>query len=78
MHAVSYAAINAVWNKNAESTDGCTMYITRCPSNEEAKVIIQAGITQVIYFHDDTSESRIYKRDRAKKLLINAKVWLTQ
>ena len=47
---VSHAAINAILNKHAESVDGCTMYITRCPSNEEAKVIIQAGITEVIYF----------------------------
>ena len=73
---VSHAAINAILNKHAESVDGCTMYITRCPSNEEAKVIIQAGITEVIYFHEDTSGSHIYKCDRAKQLFINAKVWL--
>ena len=76
--AVSHAAINAILNKNAESVVGCKMYITRLPSNEEAKVIIQAGITEVIYFHEDTSASpTIYKCDRAKQLFINAKVWLT-
>jgi dCMP deaminase len=57
MHVVSYAAINAILNKSAESLDGCTMYMTKCPRTEEAKLIIQVGIKEVIYFHKDTSPS---------------------
>ena len=72
---VSYAAIDAILNKSAESLDGCTMYMTQCPRTEEAKLIIQVGIKEVIYFH---------KEDRddpdctwAKQLLSFAKVWHT-
>ena len=72
-YAVSYAAINAILNKSAENVQGCTIYMTKCPTNEEAKVIIQAGITEVIYFHDDTSPDS--KSKRAKELLTYAKVW---
>lgn len=57
MHAVSYAAIDAILNKSAESLDGCTMYMTKCPRTEEAKLIIQVGIKEVIYFHKDESPS---------------------
>ena len=76
-YTVSHAAINAILNKDAESVVGCTMYITKCPSNEEAKAIIQAGITEVIYLQEGTEGSPIYKYDRAKQLLISAKVWFT-
>ena len=70
MHAVSYAAIDAILNKSAESLDGCTMYMTKCPRTEEAKLIIQVGIKEVIYFHKDASPSYEW----AKQLLYYAGV----
>ena len=48
------------------------MYMTRCPKNEEAKVIIQAGIKKVIYFHKESDKDSDCKH--AKKLLADAKV----
>ena len=71
MYIVSYAAINAILNKSAESVEGCTIYMTKCPKSEEAKVIIQAGIIEVIYFEDIPSSDC----KNAKQLLVNAKVW---
>ena len=67
-----YAAINAILNKSAESFDGCIMYMTKCPKNEEAKVIIQARIKKVIYFYKESDESSSCKD--AKKLLADAEV----
>lgn len=67
-----YAAINAILNKSAESLDGCIMYTTKCPKNEEAKVIIQAGIKKVIYFYKESDESS--NCTDAKKLLADAEV----
>ena len=68
--AVSYAAIDTILNKSAESVDGCTMYMTKCPRTEEAKLIIQVGIKEVIYFHESRSDDCKW----AKKLLHYANV----
>ena len=53
---VVHAELNAVLNKNAESAAGCRIYTTLFPCNECAKVIIQAGIRQVIYASDKHSD----------------------
>ncbi|CAK9049856.1 unnamed protein product [Durusdinium trenchii] len=53
---VVHAELNAVLNKNAESAAGCRIYTTLFPCNECAKVIIQAGIQQVIYASDKHSD----------------------
>jgi len=49
---VVHAELNAVMNKNSESCIGCRLYSTLFPCNECAKVIIQAGIREVIYASD--------------------------
>ena len=67
---VSYAAIDAILNKSAESLDGCTIYMTKCPRTEEAKLIIQVGIKEVIYFHKAPSDDCKW----AKQLLYYANV----
>ena len=48
------------------------MYMTKCPKNQEAKVIIQAGIKKVIYFHKESDKDSDCKD--AKKLLGDAEV----
>ena len=49
---VCHAAINAILNKNAEDLKGCVIYTTIFPAHEDAKMIIQAGISKVVYFDD--------------------------
>jgi dCMP deaminase len=49
---VCHAEMNAIMNKNAASLKGCSMYVTMFPCNNCAKLLIQAGITEVIYFED--------------------------
>ena len=47
---VCHAEMNAVMNKNQSSICGSTMYVTMFPCNECSKIMIQAGIKEVVYF----------------------------
>lgn len=54
---VCHAEMNAILNKNSASVQNCTLYVALFPCNECTKLIIQSGITQVVYlsdkYHDD-------------------------
>uniref|UniRef100_A0A0N5A522 Probable deoxycytidylate deaminase n=1 Tax=Parastrongyloides trichosuri TaxID=131310 RepID=A0A0N5A522_PARTI len=49
---VVHAEMNAIANKNCESLDGYTLYTTLFPCNDCAKMIIQHGIKEIVYFKD--------------------------
>ena len=55
---VCHSEMNAILNKNQASLKGCRMYVALFPCNECAKLIIQSGITEVIFssdkYHDET------------------------
>ena len=36
--------------------EGCTLYVTTYPCNVCAKVVIQAGITKVVYYNEGSGE----------------------
>lgn len=55
---VCHAEMNAIFNKNSASVEGCTMYVALFPCNECAKMIVQAGIRQVIYFSDKHKDKK--------------------
>ncbi len=44
--------MNAILNKNASTVKGCTIYVGLFPCNDCAKLIIQSGITEVVYVSD--------------------------
>ena len=44
--------MNAIMNKYETDLNECKIYTTLFPCNECSKLIIQAGITKVIYLHD--------------------------
>ena len=49
------------------SVRGCTLYVTSYPCSMCAKVIVQAGITEVVYMHDenkDIDKSDIFKSSK--------------
>jgi dCMP deaminase len=48
---VVHAEVNAVMNATS-NLKGCTMYVDLFPCNECTKVIIQAGIREVVYLDD--------------------------
>ena len=49
---VVHAEANAILNRISASLKNCTLYCCLFPCNECAKLIIQAGITKVIYAED--------------------------
>uniref|UniRef100_A0A8C6CBJ2 Deoxycytidylate deaminase n=1 Tax=Monodon monoceros TaxID=40151 RepID=A0A8C6CBJ2_MONMO len=54
---VCHAELNAIMNKNSADVKGCTMYVALFPCNECAKLIIQAGIKEVIFVSDKYHDS---------------------
>ncbi|CAK9199930.1 unnamed protein product [Sphagnum troendelagicum] len=83
---VCHAEVNAILNKNHASAAGQRLYVTLFPCNECAKVIIQAGIAEVVYFADKGvhTDNKIGGNETAyvasRKLLAMAgvKVWQHQ
>lgn len=58
---VVHAEVNAILNKGSADLRGATLYVALFPCNECAKVIIQAGIQEVVYMADqyhDTDSCR--------------------
>ncbi|MBW01003.1 Deoxycytidylate deaminase, partial [Eschrichtius robustus] len=55
---VCHAELNAIMNKNSADVKGCTMYVALFPCNECAKLIIQAGIKEVIFMSDKYHDSK--------------------
>ncbi|HEY8364000.1 MAG TPA: dCMP deaminase family protein [Haloplasmataceae bacterium] len=53
---VVHAEPNAILNSTSKLKD-CTMYVTLFPCNECAKLIIQSGIKEVVYYSDKYSDS---------------------
>ncbi|MFO7716292.1 deoxycytidylate deaminase [Desulfosarcina sp.] len=49
---VCHAELNAVLNSVPGNLNGCAIYTALFPCNECAKVIIQAGIREVVYLSD--------------------------
>ena len=49
---VCHAEMNAVLNKNAASVAGATLFVTMFPCNECSKLLIQAGIGEVVFYED--------------------------
>lgn len=69
---VVHAEANAILNKNDANITGSRIYVSLFPCNECAKLIIQAGIIEVIYDCDkyETSKSTV----AAKKMFDMAHV----
>ncbi len=65
---VCHAELNAVLNSTAPDLKGCKIYVGLFPCNECTKVIIQAGIEEIIYLSDKYAESDSV---RASKLMLD-------
>jgi dCMP deaminase len=61
---ICHAELNAVINKISADLYDCRLYVALFPCNECAKVIIQAGITEVIYLSDKYAETDPVKASR--------------
>lgn len=60
---VSHAELNAVLNSTTPLKN-CTIYVALFPCNECAKVVIQAGITEVVYLSDKYAETPSVKASK--------------
>lgn len=58
---VCHAEMNAIVNKYAADVRGCRMYVTLFPCNDCAKLIVQSGITKIIYLEDSKAEKDEFK-----------------
>ncbi|KAJ0587030.1 putative dCMP deaminase [Helianthus annuus] len=54
---VCHAEVNCILNTNHASAAGQRLYVTMFPCNECAKVIIQSGVSEVIYFVEKSLEN---------------------
>lgn len=77
---VCHAEVNAILNTNHASAAGQKLYVTMFPCNECAKLIIQSGVSEVIYFVEKRFESSDKCYIASHKLLSMAgvKVWKHQ
>jgi len=55
---VVHAEVNAILNKCSENVRHCRMYVPTFPCNECAKLIIQAGITEIIYKSEGSPKTK--------------------
>ena len=58
---VCHAEMNAILNKNSSSVRDCTIYVALFPCNECAKLILQSGIKEVVYYskkNENSDEAR--------------------
>ncbi|XP_074655156.1 deoxycytidylate deaminase-like [Tubulanus polymorphus] len=72
---VCHAEMNAILNKNSSSVQGCRIYVALFPCNECAKLIIQSGIKEVIYFSDKYKEhiEFVASRQMLEKARVNVR-----
>ncbi|KAI5079459.1 hypothetical protein GOP47_0004938 [Adiantum capillus-veneris] len=76
---VCHAEVNAILNKNHASACGQRLYVTMFPCNECAKIIIQAGVAEVVYFTGKSSSSDCsYIASQKLLSMAGIKVWQHQ
>ena len=61
---VCHAELNAVLNSVPGNLNGCSIYTALFPCNECAKVIIQAGIREVIFLSDKYADTDSVRASR--------------
>jgi dCMP deaminase len=61
---VVHAEVNAILNKCSASVRGASIYVALFPCNECCKVIIQAGIQEVVFLHDTYHDTDACKASR--------------
>ncbi|XP_059643843.1 uncharacterized protein LOC132285667 [Cornus florida] len=71
---VCHAEVNAILNTNHASAAGQRLYVTMFPCNECAKIIIQSGVSEIIYFVEKRLNNSDHTYIASHKLLSMAGV----
>jgi len=66
---VVHAELNCILNKNASSAEGCRLYVSLFPCNECAKVLIQAGVVEVVFLSQKHHQLPTYEVGLLQHLL---------
>lgn len=61
---VCHAEVNCILNKCSSDVKGATLYVALFPCNECAKMIIQAGIVEVVYLKDSYHDTDACRASR--------------
>ena len=61
---VCHAEMNAIFNKNCSSLEGCRIYTTLFPCNECTKMIIQSRMLDIVYLSDEKRDEVPMKASR--------------
>jgi dCMP deaminase len=61
---VCHAEVNAILNKGSSNVKDSTLYVALFPCNECAKMIIQAGIKEVVYLQDHYHDTDMCRASR--------------
>jgi dCMP deaminase len=73
---VCHAEMNAILNKNIADVRGCSIYVALFPCNNCAKIIIQSGIKEVVFFSDKYKDT--VKMKASRRMLEMAGIKLRQ
>ncbi|XP_071125338.1 deoxycytidylate deaminase-like [Mytilus edulis] len=71
---VCHAELNAIANKIQADIRNCKLFVTRFPCNECAKLIVQSGITEVVYYASKTTDLTSTKEQATSKMFKQAKI----
>eukprot|EP00899_Mesostigma_viride_P024520 jgi/Mesvir1/5252/Mv15371-RA.1 len=71
---VCHAEVNAILNRNPSNVSKQRIYVTMFPCNECAKMIIQAGISEVVFFLDKEQDNT-YAASKRMFQLAGVRVW---
>ncbi|KPI98212.1 Deoxycytidylate deaminase [Papilio xuthus] len=72
---VCHAEMNAIVNKNSADVKDCIIYVGLFPCNECAKIIIQSGITEVVYLSDKNGHKPTYIASKRMFDAAGVKYW---
>ncbi|XP_039295393.1 uncharacterized protein LOC111048622 [Nilaparvata lugens] len=72
---VCHAEMNAILNKNSADVRDCRIYVALFPCNECAKLIIQAGISEVVYMSDKHAHKVTTQASKRMFSASNVKYW---
>lgn len=70
IHAEMNAIVNAI---NVAVLKGSTLYVTHFPCNECTKIIIQTGISRIIFLTDDKHDTDVMRASRRMLDLVGVK-----
>ncbi|CAG4976362.1 unnamed protein product [Colias eurytheme] len=72
---VCHAEMNAILNKNSADVKDCTIYVGLFPCNECAKIIIQSGISEVVYLSHKGWDKPKYAASKIMFDAVGVKYW---